>query len=606
MTGRGSYRWCGSSRRSGAQLGAELRGRPPHTAAPVATLPDAPRGTSPKRRLNRPVKARLVGRSRYGQHMNTEALQTLRNQLGQPALSYLLGHDPADADDFTAGTELTAAQEAVLELLEMTRQVRIVSDSDSAYLTWAYLLTGPSGIDDRALGTSLREFAGGSILHIDARTPPLERTLMRIATDAYPALLIQESFAASRGAMPLLSLHSHPLHDAFLTAAAADQQLHRLITIGSEPGHEEDLLYRSTGTGMTFSPTLLVDQLINAAWALAQLDTLTPTVTQLTTEATRTLGRSRRALRGVTNVPARGGFTGVRLPEGLGAVMFGSAQLRPADGRDHPFARMTSLTGGTSTYDDHGVSTSLTYAGDLVLEFDAPFAFTIRKQAANEPWPAASMQTIRAFDTMTENLRLGLLLSSAQPAPSVYPTWRAVLEPLSFGRTIGWDDPARAVGLHPTRLTDSEVAAWQEWVDRVSAHRQHISIAVRRILLAINERTRPEDVILDAVIVWENLFGVDERNGTTEAVTDALACLLHSSEPGRNDARRLYRTIYGRRSDIVHGARTLEDQTLRSTASDAVSVAVAALQHLFEHRPDILALTNSARRNTIAREQAGT
>lgn len=538
--------------------------------------------------------------------MNTEALQTLQNQLGQSALSYLLGLDPAHADDFTAGTELTAAQEAVLELLEMTRQVRIASDTDSAYLTWAYLLTGPSGIDDRALGTSLREFAGGSIPQIDERTPSLERTLMRIATDAYPVLLIQESFAASRGAMPLLSLHSHPLHDAFQTAADADQQLHRLLTIGTEPGHEEDLLYRSTGTGMTFSPTLLVDQLINSAWALAHLDTLTPTVTQVTTEATRTLGRTRRALRGVTNVPTRSGFTGVLLPEDSRPTMFGSARLRPADGRDRPFSRMTGLTGGTSTYDDHGISTSLTYAGDLVLEFDAPFAFTIRHQGADEPWPTASLQTARALDIVTENLRLGLLLSSAQSTPSVYPTWRTVFEPLSFGPSIGWNDSARAAGLHPTRLTDSEVVSWQEWVDRVSAHRQHVSIAVRRLLLAINERTRPEDVLLDAVIVWENLFGVDERNGTTEAVTDALACLLHSNKVDRDDARRRYRTIYSRRSDIVHGARTFDDQTLRSIATDAVSVAIAALRHLFERRPDILALTNSTRRNAVAREQAGT
>ncbi|MET3452211.1 hypothetical protein [Curtobacterium sp. 1544] len=545
--------------------------------------------------------------------MNTEVLQTLRNQLGQPALSYLLGRDPADADDFITETELTAAQEAVLELLEMTRQVRIVSDSDSTHVAWAHLLTGPSGIDGQALGTSLREFAGGSIPQIDARTPPLERTLMRIAVDAYPALLIHESFAASRGAMPLLSLHSHPLHDVFQTAADSDQQLHRLLTIGAEPGHGEDLLYRSTGAGMTFSPTLLVDQLINAAWARvnaawarAHLDTLTPTVTQLTTEATRTLGRTRRALRGVTNVPARVGFTGVLLPEGSRTTMFGSARLRPADGRDRLFARMTGLAGGTSTHDDHGVSTSLTYAGDLVLEFDAPFAFTIRQQAADEPWPTASLQTARAFDTVTENLRLGLLLSSAQSTPSVYSTWRTVFEPLSFGPSVGWDDPARVAGLHPRRLTDSEVVSWQEWVDRVSAHRQHVGIAVRRLLLAINERTRPEDVLLDAVIVWENLFGVDERNETTEAVTDALACLLHSNKLDRDDARRRYRTIYSRRNDIVHGARTFDDQTLRSIAIDAVSVAVAALRHLFEHRPDILALTNSTRRNAVARKQVGT
>lgn len=95
--------------------------------------------------------------------MNTEALQTLRNQLGQSALSYLVGLDPADADDFTADTAFTAAQKAVLELLNTTRQVRIDADSDSAYLTWAWLLTEPSGIDDRALGTALRELAGGVV-----------------------------------------------------------------------------------------------------------------------------------------------------------------------------------------------------------------------------------------------------------------------------------------------------------------------------------------------------------------------------------------------------------------------------------------------------------
>lgn len=548
--------------------------------------------------------AECVRRSRYGRRMDADTLLGLGAQLGQPVLAYLLGFASPRTDVLATASGFTPAQEAVLDVLRVTQQVRIREDDEHPHLTWSWLLVGPSGQEDRALGTALRDFAGGNVPAVDSVTTPLNRALTQMAIDAYPSLLLQESFAASQGAMPLLSLRNHSLHARFQSFAGSNRRLRPLMTIGSERGRDEDLLYRSTGNGMSFAPSLLAEQLINAAWAVEQLETETPSSSDLASRTIDMLDRTRRALHSTADVPARIGFTGVLLPEHTDSVAFGSARLRAANTRDTPFARMTGLDGGTSTTNGDGVRTSLTYAGDLVLELSTPFSFTIGRRTQNEPEVPSSPHTAQELDTVTENLRIGLLLSNNQRTPSVYPTWRAVLEPLNFGRSVGWEDPGRAVGLHPTRLTAAELAGWQTWEERVRTHRQHIGIAVRRLLLAVNDRTRPEDALLDAVIVWENLFGV--RGATTEGVTDALASLLHRTDPERDAAKKRYRAIYSRRSDIVHGARTFHNATVQTTAADAITVSLLALRHLFEHRHDILALRTSKQRNSAARERRAT
>jgi len=536
--------------------------------------------------------------------MEPNPLETLAHQLGRPALTYLLGLDADDHNDSLLDTDdaLTPRQHEGVALLQAIKLFRLGPTQTQPQHMWSWVLIQPSGTEKKALGTAVRETSGGKVLEPSPGTPALESLVLRIAVDSYASLLIQDHFRSEKGFGPSVTLREHPLHDAFLEAALADAALKPLFTIEGDEEQVKPLLYRSTGHAMTFIPTLFTEQLINAAWTLAHLTSARPTPSELATATTRSLGRLRKALRTEVTVPTRLGLAGVLLPKNIASVDFGWARLRTTDSRDSDFAPMTGLNGGTSTSDQTGTTTAISFAGDLVLQFNTRYAMRIRNQGFDEPWIPALKRTSEDVDNAAETIRLGLILSTGDPRWSIYPSWRAVAEPLSFGATLGWNDPSLASGVVPTRLTTSQVSDWKRWVSLVHDHREHIGVGVRRMLLAINERKYPEDVLLDAVIVWENLFGI--KDGTTEGVTDALAHLLTPPGPARETAKGRYRRVYKIRSDIVHGARKIDNWTLNHVGAEAVAVSIAALQEMFANRQDLLQMASSLRRNVAVRNNA--
>jgi hypothetical protein len=59
-------------------------------------------------------------------------------------------------------------------------------------------------------------------------------------------------------------------------------------------------------------------------------------------------------------------------------------------------------------------------------------------------------------------------------------------------------------------------------------------MSIRRILRAVSERKEPEDTLIDAVIVWENLFGSSQE--TTLRVTMSVAWMLGTDSKHRERA----------------------------------------------------------------------
>ena len=535
--------------------------------------------------------------------MTPDRFTLLREDLGPRTLAYLLGADLSAVVAWDSQIELDTlgpSQLAVLEQLNLTRAVRIESSGSHPQATWSQVLIDGANIDDRGLGTVWRILAGGAADGFDVTGLSLATLLTRIAVDAYPSLLLHDSFRFDGFGMSMVSLRTHPLFERFQAAAMEDEVLGPLFTIGREAGNEQDLLYRSVGQGFTFQPSLFVDQLVTAAWIGAQLQSQVPTPVDLAAEVELQLERAREALDGAVQIPVRIGFTGVLLPRDVERIDLGWGTLRRVDERDRYFADIARISGGTSTTDEKGYTTAIAYSGDLVLETSAPYTASITHRPADQPWIPPLLQTTTAIEEAAETLRLALLLSTGNPQSSIYPTWRAAVEPFSYGRIVNWDDPVNAVGLLPARLTRAEVDSWRRWAVAVHEHRPHVGVAVRRLLQAINERKRAEDILVDAVIVWESLFGITP--GTTKGVTEALDHLLHRPGQDQEANKQHLRDIYNARSRVVHGDSELDDWTLRQMASDAVAIAIAALQQLFESRTDLLSLPTAKHRNRAVRQ----
>jgi hypothetical protein len=113
-------------------------------------------------------------------------------------------------------------------------------------------------------------------------------------------------------------------------------------------------------------------------------------------------------------------------------------------------------------------------------------------------------------------------------------------------------------------------------------------------MLALGERNSPEDVLIDSVIVWENLFGA---NGETSLrVSGSLAWLLGADAADRRKLKQEFNQIYSLRSKIVHGSADMKPADVEK-AEKALDVAARALRVLFERRPDLLQESDSASRS---------
>ncbi|MGO1637276.1 MAG: hypothetical protein ACTHYA_02110, partial [Ancrocorticia populi] len=121
-----------------------------------------------------------------------------------------------------------------------------------------------------------------------------------------------------------------------------------------------------------------------------------------------------------------------------------------------------------------------------------------------------------------------------------------------------------------------------------------LSIAHRRLLDATSARWDPVDAFVDAVIVWENVFG--SQGETTFRVTASMALLL---EPNRPDERRsLHQTLkklYSTRSSVVHGSKDLSHHEALKCRDAAVGYAIELVRTLYEDRADLIPMASNSR-----------
>jgi len=143
-----------------------------------------------------------------------------------------------------------------------------------------------------------------------------------------------------------------------------------------------------------------------------------------------------------------------------------------------------------------------------------------------------------------------------------------------------------------TKECDS-VELWSTLIDQ--RWTPAIDISVRRLLSAANARTDMADRLVDAVIVWENLFGTSQGE-TRLRISSAMAWLLAGDQSTREQLQTKLRKIYDDRSKIVHGGKA-DEAVLAEQANAALMHARDTLRVLFSDRADVLALPDGAARS---------
>lgn len=107
-----------------------------------------------------------------------------------------------------------------------------------------------------------------------------------------------------------------------------------------------------------------------------------------------------------------------------------------------------------------------------------------------------------------------------------------------------------------------------------------IPIAITRLLHAVSEvKPRPEDTLIDAIVVWKNLFGTPQES--TMRITFSMARILAETAEERRDRWNDSKSIYTLRSDIAHGnpkSEKLSPAQLNGAAQRAVPISVELLR----------------------------
>lgn len=535
--------------------------------------------------------------------MTSDGIRLLYEHIGDKALAYLLVVDSDQLQAHIADPSVSSLgdlkNEVLSQLVTIDSQIREWSPVDDTAGEWANRLANyrNSGIEE-SLGNYIRRLSGGIIERVPERLGDIEHVMAQLAVDIYPGLLVRESNEPHYRRIGLpVRLFRHPLNEAFQELAAADRDFSKLFTTDSESSGKGGNTIRSTGHGGSHQLLTMAETFLNSGWTLACLTSDSPSVADFIDGVLRSMQTIRLAInKKKTDVPVRFGLTGVLLPEGIDTIELGWATLRRPDSRDGKFVKATALEGQLSGTNEDGGTTTINYSGDIVVEMRVPYAMLIGEHDLRIGWPDEMVASVRAVDHAVENLRLGLLLADPKRRRVIHTSWVATIDPFSQAHHASWNDMSRAVNLMPTQLTESDTQSWKDQAKSIGTHRvPTIGVAIRRMLAAVAERRSPEDILVDAVIVWENLFGA--RSETTLRVTSSLAWLLGSSPEDRKTRQKAYKDIYNFRSRVVHGDSRVDQAKLQQYAMDAVDISIEALSEIFNTRPDLLKIAKSEDRS---------
>jgi len=321
---------------------------------------------------------------------NLPVLQWLEGAIGAPLLAYLLNCTTDVVHTITSGgTSLNEKQAELVTAFATLRQA-IPDELDEASakeVVHGWLIQ--VGTDGRSVARSMHEHTG----HAEVAPPvqdDLEAAVVALAFDAYPALLLPPDPVVIPNMDDLnfrvsSLLFRHPQAATFMEAALRDPILKSVFTHEDQhTGRSSPMIYRNTGHGSGLQLSMLPETILRRAWR--HLQEINPSPRTLAEEGIEELRLGRDVLAGKSRpIKAKLAFVGVLLPPD-GRLDVGDGVIRPVTEEDRRLAP-EDLKGQLSGTDASGISTTINYDGDVLLEYDFPYMVRIKKDGPESPGP---------------------------------------------------------------------------------------------------------------------------------------------------------------------------------------------------------------------------
>ncbi|AUG79303.1 hypothetical protein CFP65_4562 [Kitasatospora sp. MMS16-BH015] len=541
---------------------------------------------------------------------SADVISWVRSVVGVQISSYLLACSEGELQEFAESrAELSPGRIAVVANLAELR-VRIAADApgvDEAQVAPLFLFAFSEGrtvarrLHDAAAATEAPEavVADGPAQVADPVEETADEVVREIALDLYGAFLLPPEIPDVPGlgfnGAVVRGFFGHPARERLDDLLMQDAAVAKVFAGPGVSGFGPAGYVRTNaGSGGELHLNGLVRAALDRAWDHG----LQPPVPTGFSAAAADELRSMLAILRKENktATARVHLTGVLLPEECELEL---AEVRIRATTDSEYRQAPGgIRGKLSGTVGDGEPVVIDYSGDIALEIPYPYVFNTKppKNDTDFSWleqnnPGETIQQVLT------RVRFALLLAvkREQARVQVVPAWQILRDPLAEAQSMTWWDN-RSTGLTPIRLTREEADAWAHWYGRLKTPGiEKIDLGIRRVLRALSERRDPADVLVDAVIAWENLFGTKDGEPTFR-ITMCLATLLESDVAERGALRTELAKIYDLRSKIVHGSADLKVADV-PVCHRALDVAVDAIKALVDQRPDILRLTDGGLRS---------
>ncbi|MDX2544456.1 HEPN domain-containing protein [Streptomyces sp. WI04-05B] len=506
----------------------------------------------------------------------------------EAALRRVFGHNFVDWILATDGRPARSQQQRKVAALVYQESQRATPEGAK---TPAFLRlsrwTGMNPQTGRTFLTDLRRMAGG--IEPVLPNPPEDEVLAALqawAAENFGGLLLGESgFSLGWGGQAREQMTKAIAADSafpFNTDSASSDALFHITTVGNAEGLQLAML----GPGI-----------VAAAFRAAATRNPSPSVEDLLGELSGAIGTARAVYAGST-VPtlALAGLAGVLLPEEKQEIMAPWGRIRVAYETDNVWLdKQQDLT--TMLLED-GSQLVSRGTGDLTIEMTLPWsAQFIEDNTAGDAQRSGPTTSANILHRRILDVRLGFALAMNDPqVPALLPTWEKIESPIADAGGFSMTELGRLRQRTPTRLSVEQAEAWELWIAALDGLAlENLGHAPQRLLRAITERQDPVDALVDAVIVWEAIFGTHSE--ITFRVCGSLARLLCSTVDERLAFVKEAKGIYGMRSKIVHGASGIRPEKIHASRDEAVHVAIRTLRALVQDRPDLLAIADSGKRS---------
>lgn len=508
-------------------------------------------------------------------------LGVLKDQLGSKFIEWLLGDT----------SEITKKQGAAVDWIKKNTQNHNLAD----ILTyWTPLFREEKG---SSVVARIRESV--EIAEEDAPLPDNSGTdtvldaLRDMAVYMYGSLLLSDH----------LGLIGHfnfsaPQHFTATQAIAGDPELP--FTANSTDYETIQFSY-ATGSSGGLQLFFVAESIICYAWEIAKLKKAEPSCADLIEEIHSSLREARRAFSEnrftAVGVAAMSGVVGPPDAE----IVLPWGRLRTANGSESPFTSRTMPEFGASTrHDEDGSVITIQDAGDIILEMgmECYSRFLPIGSSSDHALARSSGPCQAVMEKRISMIRLAFLLSwDGEEVPVIAPSWSRFIVPLRQGSGFSYVDLSQYAVRTPTQITLEQMRAWQFWIQKLNEVKlENFGLAPQRLLRASAERRDPYDSLIDAVIAWESLFGAESE--ITFRISASIAKLMHPAGEDRVELRKLASSIYGLRSQVVHGAITNPDK-IRQTSKDAIEIGKSVIRSLVLRHPKLIPMTSAQRSNSI-------